>query len=310
MRMHENGNHIGRISLIIIIAFIVLLLSRMVVLNTSQSINRKRYSDPVVSSSLVRGTIYDRNGNPLAFQAPDYGFNVHLSTIDSSYVASIIAPYLSFDALEIESMIDDGITFFPLSYIPTKEEGEYLERLLVNFALDKEVSLELKEIRKHPSGINARKYIGDVDEYLNGISGIEKLYDKELKAIPRLGYNVEKGSSLVLTLDQDLQFALNRVPNLDDYQNSTIAILSDSDEILAYQGKADDKILNAMVYSITTGENTTILEHKSPFNDKDIERIGRYKVYVDSPSEIVRNSIINGIESALVSLGRIPVSSY
>lgn len=303
--MGEKDNHVGRASLIIIIAIMALLLSRMAILKSSDTIDRKRYSDPVVSSSLVRGTIYDRNGNLLAFQAPDYGFNVSLSSSSPSYVASILSPYLSYDAIAIEEIISKGSTFLPLVYVPTKEESIAIDKLLYNLALSDEVKLVLKEMRKHPSGMNANELIGSVDEYLNGISGIEKLYDSYLRATPKLGYSVVKGSSIVLTLDMDLQFAIERMPLLKDYQDSTIAILSNSNEILAYHGKGNDDVLNSLVYSITTDDKTEIVSNPSPFENVDTIDIGNYRIYISAESEYIQQSILNGVKTALYTLGKI-----
>ena len=308
--MVENDNHIGRISLAVIIMSILALAIRMTVLRTDESLNRKKYSDPIVSSALVRGTIYDRNGNMLAFQAPDYGFLVNLKQSSTSYIASIISPYVSIDILELDNLLQKGIRFFPLSFIPTKEESDSIARMISDFSLEDEISLKLKEQRKYPSGTNILKYIGEVDEYLNGISGIEKLYNDSLKAVPKLGYSVVKGSSIVLTLDMDLEFVLERLPNLKEYQESTVAILSDKNEILAYHGKADEDVLNAMVYSITNNDSTTIVNNPNHFAEKELINIGNYRIYIDATSDKIKESIEDGIRKSLLSLGLVSASSF
>lgn len=303
--MKENDNHIGRISLIILALLILAMLVRIIILQNSDNIDRKRYSDPIVSSSLVRGTIYDRNGNILAIQAPDYGFAINLTSSTPSYVASILDPYLPYDAIEIETLIKKGETFLPLSYIPTKDESDYLSRLIQNFALEKEMKLELREIRKYPAYGCTKDIIGTIDENQNGVSGIEKLYNDELKAIPQLGIENVKGSSIVLTLDSDLQFALEHMPELSDYADSTIAILSSSNEIVAYHGTVNEELLQAMVYSITDKYETKVLQQKSYFDQNSLHSIENYKVYIDSADSNIYNSLLSGARRILFNQGKI-----
>ena len=303
--MQENDNHIGRISLIFLLMLILALFIRIIILQNLDSFNRKRYLDPVVSSSLVRGTIYDRNGNILAIQAPDYGFYIDLKESEPGYVASILESYLSQDAIRIEEMLKKGVKFFPLSYIPTKEEADYLKRLITNFSLDKEVTLELKEVRKYPSEQSTHAIVGDVDENLDGTSGIEKLYNDYLIAKPELSLKTVKGSSIVLTLDADIQFAINNLPALRDYEDSTITVLNGNDEIISYHGNVSDQLLEKLVYSITSEEGTTVFDTKQVYKKENLMLIDDYKIYIDAPNDKIKNDLYKGIVKTLYSMGRV-----
>lgn len=297
--MEEKDNHIGRISLVFLLLLILTMFVRIFILQNLGQIRNKSYSDPIISSSLVRGTIYDRHGNILALQAPNYGFDVTLQTSDPGYIASILDPYLSMDALSIEQQLKSGETFFQISYIPDIDEAKYLHRLIKNLELDNEITLVLKETRKYPSENSTRLIIGDVDENLDGISGLEKLYNDQLKAVPKLGIGPVYGSDLVLTLDAAMQISLNNLPLLKDFEESTIAIISDKNEILAYHGNVSDELLATLVYSISSDGETEVFEQKPYFPEENLLQIDGYKIYIDAKEENIKNILLIGVKNIL-----------
>lgn len=297
--MYEKDNHIGRISLIFLLLLILTLFARIFIIQNIGHKSRKSYSNPIISSVLIRGTIYDRNGNILAIQAPNYGFNITLEKSDPSYIASILNPYLSKDAITIERDILNGTSFFPISYTPDKQEATHLYNLISNLGLDQEIHLMLKETRKYPSESSTRLIVGEVDGNLDGISGIERLYDQNLKAIPKLGIEAARGDDIVLSLDASLQIALNNLPILDAFKDSTIAILSNKDEILAYHGQINDKLLKSLVNSIYSAGECETFEPQSYFPGNELIEIYGYKVYIKAKEENVVNILLSGIKNIL-----------
>ena len=297
--MYEKDNHIGRISLIFLLLLILTLFARIIIIQNLGQKSNKSYSDPIISSALIRGTIYDRNGNILALQAPNYGFTVHIELSDPSYIASILDPDLSKDAIAIERDLKNGVTFFPISYTPDPEEEKHLYRLIDNLGLKNEITLTLKETRKYPSESSTRMIVGSVDEDLNGVSGIEKLYDNKLRAIPKLGIKAVRGDDIILTLDASLQIALNNLPLLDAFKESTIALLSDKGEILAYHGEINDELLKALVHSISRNGNITTFTIQPYFPEEKLINAYGYKLYIKANEENVENILLSGVEQIL-----------
>ncbi len=63
----------------------------------------KTYHNPEVAESVVRGTIYDRNGRILAIERPYWGVYLHLNMIeDLALVSEVIAPYVQMSPSEIQ----------------------------------------------------------------------------------------------------------------------------------------------------------------------------------------------------------------
>lgn len=308
--MGRNGNKsIGKLNLITAILLIAIVVGRMVFIQFSDSISHKNYSDPVISTGLIRGTIYDRNGNILAIQAPNYGFKLNLIDAAPSFVASVISPHTSATALEITTGITKGENFFTLKEVPDATKVSYLERLLVNFSLEGQISIERVEERKYPSGRYTENIVGKVDDYMEGISGVEKLLNKSLKATPKIGVSHIQGANAVLTIDQSLQFAIHSIGLLSK-SGVEAAILNKSGELLAFSGTVTDEILNNVVISTSLSDSylsfSPTFPNESFMNDSIIVgEESKYFIWAKAENEDEEKIILQMLEDILVQQGRI-----
>lgn len=71
------------IVLIVSITFFIIILSFLVWLILSSDSSENVYENPKVAHRVVRGTIYDRNGEILAIETPYYALALHLWKIDN-----------------------------------------------------------------------------------------------------------------------------------------------------------------------------------------------------------------------------------
>lgn len=309
--MKKNGNKgIGKGNILIALILFAIIITRVIYLHTTDLIEHKHYNDPIVSEKLVRGTIYDRNGNILAIQAPDFGFSVKLTESSPSYIASVIEPYIMISAIECANQIQNGISFFQFKDVPDSEMLEELDRILINSYLDKEVSIVIVENRKYPAGSCILDIVGSVDKYMEGVSGIEKTLNNSLRALPVLDKSYVTGSDAVLTIDLDLQFALSSIPELNLEENSSAAILSSKGEILAYSGPITDELLENIVVSISSADEFISFETGFPDERLKTGAIAAddtlsYYIYADADNQSVKHRIINSLENILISQGRI-----
>ena len=67
---------------------------------------------------------------------------------------------------------------------------------------DKSIVLEKKQIRIYPQQDLLSHVLGQIDDNNNGISGLEKFFDKRLKSKKNIN------SSLRLTIDSNLQYLI------------------------------------------------------------------------------------------------------
>lgn len=308
--MEKNGNKsIGKLNLITALIILGLIVSRLVYIHLSDFIEHKHYSDPVISTSLVRGTIYDRNGNILAIQAPDYGFKLNIVDASPSFISSVISPHVSLTSLQITDAIKKGETFFKLKEVPDDTKISYLERMIVNFGLEDEISIVRIEERKYPSGKYTKEIIGQVDNYMEGISGIEKYLNKSLKATPKIGLIHVQGANAVLTLDQNLQFAINSISLLSKDGNEG-AIMNKNGELLAFSGTITDAILENCVLSTSSLESYIEFSPSFPNSEMKDSAIaageeGNYYIWASSESDEDKEKILQSLEDILIQQGRI-----
>ena len=163
-----------------------------------------------------RGLIFDRDGEPLAFNIVQYRLGVSPSLVaDADALSSQVAEILDIDAFDVyRKTISENVWEFVAGPI-SAEQGEALA------ALD-EISLGLEEIPKrfYPQGTLAAHVIGIVlDEGLVGSLGVEGTYNDTLAgrvldlSVSNVPFDLpedrpaeQRGQDIVLTLDRDIQF--------------------------------------------------------------------------------------------------------
>jgi cell division protein FtsI (penicillin-binding protein 3) len=173
-----------------------------------------------VELAAQRGSILDRNGAELAVSVPrsTVWADPRLVT-DPAGEARALAPVLGADQTELRPKLTSGSAF------------EYLARRVDDATADKVKALDLPGVsllpeptRIAPSGSIATNVLGDVGADNDGLSGLERQYDKDLSGTPGKmvverdpsgrdipgGVRVDdppvRGKNLVLTLDRDMQF--------------------------------------------------------------------------------------------------------
>ena len=272
--MSSNSKKLPFYLLIITIALFVILFSHityMVITNTKSV----KYNNPIVSSTVVRGEITDRNGKLLAIQTSKYNLFFRLKEIDDlSSAALFISPYINMSQGEILkrttaynriALIKRGI---PLS------EAKEIEEVLKQSEYKNSIYLERYDGRTYPSTFHACQTIGFVNSSNVGLEGIELSQDELLLPYPKLGNETTYGADVALTLDLDMQYLL-------DVQVQEISELHNPDYIMAMIMGAKD----GEIYAISSYPWYD-LEYSSSSSDK--ERMNRCVSYTYEPGSVFK----------------------
>lgn len=176
-----------------------------------------------VDIKAKRGIIYDRNGKKLAVSVNAYTLwatpaEVYKNNKDLEAVASSIGEVLNIEEEFVYDKITKERKNEKIKQWITKEEAEAIKDLDI-----KGISIEENNKRYYPYGDFASHILGFTDIDNDGLYGIEKVYDEELKGISgkwvkmtdagnrQLPYDGEKiyestdGTSIVLTIDETIQ---------------------------------------------------------------------------------------------------------
>ena len=201
-----------RIAFIFFVFFIIAIVfsSKVILL----SLNEKVTISKISKKDNFRSSIIDKNGNILAKTVPviNIGINPNL-VIDKEKL--LITLKLFFPKKNFKKQMY-GKKFF---YIQKKISQEKLEKLLL--LGDKSFIQEENIARIYPNGKLFSHVLGQIDDNNNGISGLEKTFDYELRT---------SRNPLKLTLDTDIQYLIREelLKSKDIFQNiGSAAILMD-----------------------------------------------------------------------------------
>ena len=180
-----------------------------------------------------RGNIYDRNGYALAMSIDvDSVFAVPGEIGDLAQTASILSPVLKMSPTDILTRLQGNRNFV---YLKRKVDGETADRV-------RELNLHGIYFRKEPKRFYPKRelaaqtigYVGMDDE---GLGGLEREFDDDLRGIPgqemisidarrakfdRVERPPDPGQNLVLTIDQTIQYIAEK--ELDQGMQDTHAI--------------------------------------------------------------------------------------
>jgi cell division protein FtsI (penicillin-binding protein 3) len=216
-----------------ILAICVRLVRLQVVKYGDFVLRAQRQQNRTIPVEPRRGNIYDRNGYPLAMSIDvDSVFAVPGEVHDQETTAVILGKVLDMNPQEIVARLQSNRNF---AFIKRKIDAETAERV-------RELNLRGIYFRKEPKRFYPKRelaaqaigYVGMDDE---GLGGLEREFDDDLRGIPgqelisidarrKWFSTVEKppepGQNLVLTIDQTIQYIVEK--ELDQGMADTQAI--------------------------------------------------------------------------------------
>ena len=206
--------------LIVLAGYLVVNLANFQFFPRSVRLEMERRGSAITSSQRripgERGLIYDRQGEPLAFNVLQYRVGVSPSLVaDPEGLRKQLSPILDVDELELKLRINSDKVWEFLAGPISAEQGQAVA------ALD-QIAIDLERIprRSYPQGQLAGHVIGFViDEDLKGAMGVEGAYNDTLAGrvldlsvsnipldLPQDLPADQRGQDIVLTLDRDVQF--------------------------------------------------------------------------------------------------------
>ena len=233
--MNISGNDNKRIeyTVRVLLCIAVVLMGRLFFLQIidKSDLQAKNLSQVQVDRKLQspRGTIYDRNGRPLAMSVVTKSLYADPKMIKQSpnEIAELIAPYVTMSKDNIVKSLQEDTAFVWLDRMMEPEKSKAVAQLIKDKNLEGLNFVEESK-RYYPNGNLAAQVLGFVGTDGKGLDGLEMVLDDELKggiqkelvATDRKGnaifgsvlskYLPDKGKSVTLTIDATIQFIAER----------------------------------------------------------------------------------------------------
>lgn len=236
-KYNQDAIKLNRLKVLWAIFFwiVVILVVRMLIL---QIFDQKTYEDrnsaQVQSSRILqspRGTIYDRNGSPLAISVLTQSLYADPNMINRTpeELADLLAPYVTSKSKDdlVKDLSDKDTAFVWLERMMNREQAKALQDVLKNAGI-KGIGFKEESKRTYPNGSLLAHVLGFVGSEDRGLDGIEFVLDDMIRGSQTQGkittdnrgkaildsvdapYLPEKGSSVVLTIDSTVQFIAER----------------------------------------------------------------------------------------------------
>ena len=219
----------NRVAFIFFLFFIIYLIYTIHLIHLGSRTNKseKINNFPISQNQLYRADIVDINGNYLAKTVKSIDIGLKTSDIINKkkllLSLNIIFPNKNF--YEIEKKIDNK-KFFYLEKKISEEKYEKIMKLG-----DKSLIPEEKVLRIYPQKNLFSHVLGQIDDDNNGISGLEKSLNEDLR-------NSE--SQIKLTVDKDIQFLIRK-------------------ELLKYQEIFQSKGSAAILMNVNSGDILSLI---------------------------------------------------
>jgi cell division protein FtsI (penicillin-binding protein 3) len=186
----------------------------------------RQHQEVVRQIPAPRGTIFDRNGQPLAMSIPTETVYVNpLKLPDIGVAADILSQFLHLDRVELYGQLKNAYEnhrgYQIIKKKITFDEGQHLHNVAFDW-----IKIQTDSQRHYPNGTLAAHILGGVDFSEHGNGGIEKALDSDLRGVPgqeRLLTDVKRrgidsqnatearpGTPITLTIDERLQFVAER----------------------------------------------------------------------------------------------------
>ena len=233
--MNISGNDNKRIeyTVRVLLCIAVVLVGRLFFLQIidKSDLQAKNLSQVQVDRKLQspRGTIYDRNGRPLAMSVVTKSLYADPKMIKQSpsEIAELIAPYVTMSKEDIVKSLQEDTAFVWIDRMMEPEKSKAVAQLIEDKNLEGLNFVEESK-RYYPNGNLAAQVLGFVGTDDKGLDGLEMVLDDELKggvqqeivATDNKGNAIfgsvlskflpDKGKSVTLTIDATIQFIAER----------------------------------------------------------------------------------------------------
>jgi cell division protein FtsI/penicillin-binding protein 2 len=209
---------------VIIVLLVVLVLGRTLQLQVAPSqpaeefmAKARQQEDVTVLRSSPRGTIYDSDGDVMAVSVRSYSIRIDPSMITNTIlaqgIASAIAPAVSKPIAEVQVKVNDilsdskAITRTIPNVIYTNVSAQAIKQLTATLTADPHnpidgVYFDRSWTRYYPMGPVAGPVVGYTGRELQGLSGIEQYYDKQLS--PQEGVREERYPTVLYSITPTL----------------------------------------------------------------------------------------------------------
>lgn len=204
------------------------LISLQILHHRAYAVKARSIQEVVVEIPAPRGTIYDRDGRPLAMSLASRSVYINPMKVDVGVASDLLGYILHMDRadlfLKIKQAADAHRGFLIIKRQLSSEEYDNLLNMKTNGI--GWMSLSHESQRHYPNGTLAAHVLGSVDFEEKGNAGIEKGLESELRGVPgtiRLLTDVHRrgiapqttvparpGTSLTLTIDERIQFVAER----------------------------------------------------------------------------------------------------
>jgi cell division protein FtsI (penicillin-binding protein 3) len=180
-----------------------------------------RQQQRTIEITPERGTIFDRNGKPLAMSIPvDSAFAVPSEIADENLAARLLSGVINKPQEEIEARFESSRSFAWIARKLPPEKADAISKLNL-----KGIYLQKENQRFYPKRELAAHVLGFVDVDEKGLSGIERELDSQIRAkSERIVVMAdarqrwfdggqaqrERPASVVLTLDEKIQYTAER----------------------------------------------------------------------------------------------------
>ena len=189
----------NRIAFVFFIFFFISVIYtiHLIHLGARESNNEKIVNDKETFNNLYRADITDRNGNYIVktVSSIDIGISTKQVIDKKKLILNLKYIFPNKDYQKINSKLNNK-NFF---YFEKKVSDENYEKLMQ--LGDKSIQSEEKLTRIYPEKNLFSHIIGQIDDDNNGISGLEKSLDKNLKNSPK---------PIKLSVDKDVQFLIKQ----------------------------------------------------------------------------------------------------
>jgi cell division protein FtsI (penicillin-binding protein 3) len=203
------------------------LISLQVLHHREYAAKARAIQEIVVPIPAPRGTIFDRNGQPLAMSLSLDSVHVNPQKVpDIAFASDLLSRVLSgVDRNSLQEKMraasEAGRGFLWVKRRISPQESETLRKMALNW-----IDLSRESQRHYPKGMLAAHVIGGVDFEERGNAGIEKALDADLRGIPgkarmltdvkRRGIESQEaegaraGTPVMLTISERVQFVAER----------------------------------------------------------------------------------------------------